>query len=135
MSETNSTLANQKLTIGRVPSEFEIQAFLYSSLLEMGLKVRGEVRCSVGQKRVRFDLLVFRDDGEAAYAIEVKPKRRMAWRAEWAKGHQCSRYGAAPIPVFMVCGQQQAEEFLTVDRLQFATARGLIWRETWLSAP
>jgi hypothetical protein len=40
------------------PTEFEIQAFIYSSLLQLGYDVRGEVPAKGG--RCRFDIVVYR---------------------------------------------------------------------------
>jgi hypothetical protein len=120
------------LIVGTVPSEFEIQSFLYQRLLDAGHRVRGEVRCNLAGRRARFDLLTLDNEGSPVYAIEVKPKRGARWRVEWMRTQQYRCYSAMPLPVFMVCGRHQADAFLAVvSRPATGHRNGVIWIEEW----
>ncbi len=120
---------NTGFTVSKVSSEFEIQAYLYHELRQSGMDVKGEARCSLNGKGVRFDLLIFGEEKIPLYAIEVKPKRRQKWRDMWVQGRQFRAYRQMPIPVFMVLGMEQAQAFLEIDPR--VDRSGVVFYEDW----
>ena len=93
-------------------SEFEVQAFLWWRLRELGETVRGEVKYYPSGKRgvCRFDLVVY--DGEkATHIIEVKsaPVKHRNGVEATRQGHRYVQFG---VPVTFVYGMRDAEHFL-----------------------
>lgn len=126
----------KKLVVGRVASEFEIQALIYTFLLSLQLKVRGEVRCTVGGVKARFDIVVFDERGNVSYVVEVKPGRGKRWRDHWLESAQHKLYSECPVPVLMVCGDSQARDFMKIAAtISIAGLKpGVIWHEEWHAA-
>lgn len=119
------------LAVSRIASEFDIQSDLYQRLKEHGLCVRGECRVVHAGKKLRLDIACF-SDGRLTAAIEVKLKRRKAWRSEWLKGQQAMAYERLPIPVLMVCGEAESS-LLTADiaAASESLGGGILWVESW----
>jgi hypothetical protein len=88
------------------PSEFEIQAFLYQQLRDMGYLVRGEVTTKKG--RARFDLVIFSPGKRFPLRIiEVKKRHSRG------TGNQVNRYYSEfGVPVDLVGGMDSAREYL-----------------------
>lgn len=100
-----------------VPTEFEVQAFLWHSLRALGVNVRGEVKAIYsGRSAVRFDLAVFRE-GSLSMIIEVK-KSPIRHRTSWEDTRQGVRYAEFSAPVHIIYGMQQAEEFVAKFKVQ-----------------
>ena len=119
-------------------SEFEIQSFLFQKLRERGYNVRGEVagtkkgkkkntennkslgKESIGKgerERVRFDLVVFNEQGIALWIIEVKKNprwgRRKYKKRRWKLlDKEISRYEKWGLPVDLVQDMEGAESYL-----------------------
>jgi hypothetical protein len=97
-----------------VPSEFEIQAWLYSALQSVGINVRGEVKVNTGLsikgwKTARFDLVIFRS-GVPQMIIEVKRSKDKNVKV----GHrQYQKYHAFGIPVAYARGMEEARELFS----------------------
>jgi hypothetical protein len=105
-------------------SEFEIQAFIYSKLKELGVNVRGEVNVPfdnskepLGRRRnrrakCRLDLAIFKNDS-LAEIIEVKtdPEIRDGG-ARWRSTRQGRRYTSMGVPVAIIYGMEEAESFV-----------------------
>jgi hypothetical protein len=55
-------------------TEFEVQAFLYSAIKQIGLNVRGELVHfdKKTRQKCRFDLVIFDENNKAKVIIEVK---------------------------------------------------------------
>lgn len=86
-----------------VPSEFEIQAYLYCELRRLGYDARGEVSTKDGD--CRFDIVVFRA-GRPVRIIECKKSRKQY------RSRQIEQYGLYRIKVISVCGKEQAEQLI-----------------------
>lgn len=92
-------------------SEFEVQAWLFSTLRAAGLDVRGEVRVEIKRReRVRFDLVLFDKNKAPKLVVEVKRQGRRITPAV-ADTRQGRRYIRFGVPVRFICGPKQAEEF------------------------
>jgi hypothetical protein len=85
-------------------TEFEVQAFLYTSLKLLGLDVRGCVPASGGADV--FDLVVYSPERTAARIIEVKKANRKAL------ARQLKRYSRYGVPVDEVCGMREAKRYV-----------------------
>lgn len=84
-------------------SEFEVQAFLYTGLKNLGLDVRGEVSASGG----KFDLVIY-DAGKPSRIIEVK--KGGAKRCALIQVFEYrENFG---LPVDLVIGMNQAIEYI-----------------------
>lgn len=94
----------------RQTTEFEIQAWLFMKLLDVGFDVRGEtaVRLPSG-KRCYFDLLVFDEDKRLKYIIEIKTFRAMGKRGTHEQ-NQSDNYCRFGVPVLYVYGMEGAFE-------------------------
>jgi hypothetical protein len=105
-----------KLCYPKVPSEFEIQAFLYTELRELGYDARGEVRATTG--RSKLDIVIF-TDGKPTSIIEVKKrkingnsrKRRDAQQL-LAREIQRDKYCGYNLPIQDICGMDAAVAFI-----------------------
>lgn len=92
-----------------VPTEFEVQAQLWSALRSLGINVRGEVKTAYeGRSTVRFDLAVF-DQGQLVGIIEVK-KSAIKHKTTWQDTRQGRRYADFGVPVRIVYGSDDADE-------------------------
>lgn len=94
------------------PSEFEIQAWLYSALQSAGFNVRGEVFAKTGENRrgfknARFDLVIFRN-GIPQMIIEVKDKPTANGKINYS-GRQYKKYSAFGIPLAYARGMDEAK--------------------------
>ena len=89
------------------PSEFEVQAFLWSQLRELGFTVYGEVKTKYAKRcYVRFDLAVF-DEGNLTGIIEVK-RSIVKHKSAWADTRQGMRYAQFGVPVKIIYGMAEA---------------------------
>lgn len=98
-------------------SEFECQAYLYFSLLNKGVDIKGEVlnksesKNSKGKREVcRFDLVIFEGDS-AKHIIEVKGDRRKDC-SRWEKTRQGVKYSKFGIEVTLLVGMEQCKHFV-----------------------
>lgn len=94
-------------------SEFEVQAWLFASLKDVGINVRGEVIVHTGlnisgYKVARFDLVVFKE-GKAAMIIEVKDK--MPRKGVNQDSRQFKKYSSFGLPLYYVHGKKIARNF------------------------
>lgn len=128
--EMEALLPEQRLkyiNLNEQPTEFEIQAFLFSELQRLGYQVRGEL--STKCKSCRFDLLVSKD-GVILRIIEVKKHRnahsaassffgdcgkvKRAWRS------QVNRYSMFGITVDIVGAMSNAREYIAkIEKIGF----------------
>ncbi len=116
------------MSIGKIvypshSSEFEIQSFVYQSLMSLGHDVRGEVRTTNGKSR--FDLVVFVDK-HPVLIIEIKkftaeesqlrsPKKGRATRVRKqlrTRVVQDKKYREYELPVSWIEGMQQAVSYV-----------------------
>jgi hypothetical protein len=90
-----------------LPSEFEVQAFLYTELRCLGYDARGEVTTRDGE--FRFDIVIFTGAGHSrrpVRIIEVKDRTKSYRRK------QIEAYGTYGVIVISVCGMDQARALL-----------------------
>lgn len=100
-----------KVTEPTIPSEFEVQAYVWNELQKKGVNVRGEVKTIFsGRSTVRFDLAVF-DDGNLTHIIEIK-KSPIKHKHKWENTRQGFRYRQFGVPVFIIYGLEQAKQFV-----------------------
>ena len=104
-------------------SEFEIQAYLYHELDEMGYDVRGDVGIKTRTGiRGRMDLVTFRRSSKAVFAIEVKVALSDPESISAAK-LQAAKYEAMTgIPVELIMGMEQAESYIDELRIDIEGA-------------
>ena len=92
-------------------TEFEVQAYLWNALRNLGWNVRGEVKAKYkGRSNVRFDLAVF-SDGNLTMIIEVKASP-IKHKKDWESTRQGTRYNEYGVPVKIIYGFEQAQEFI-----------------------
>ena len=92
-------------------SEFEVQAFLWAGLRDLGFNVRGEVKTQYTKRCfVRFDLALF-VDGKLAGILEVK-KSAIKHHTTWEDTRQGTRYNDFGVPVKIVYGYEQAQALI-----------------------
>ena len=92
-------------------TEFEVQAYLWGELRKMGVNARGEVKTRHGKRTwVRFDIAIF-IAGKLTRIIEVK-RSPINHKTTWEDTRQGKRYNEFGVPVSIVYGMPQAEEFL-----------------------
>lgn len=93
------------------PTEFEVQATLWTGLRELGINARGEVKAAfAGRAVVRFDVAVFDDLGALVGLLECKRNGKDV--SKWAGTRQGHRYGQFGVPVRVICGMQDATRAL-----------------------
>jgi hypothetical protein len=100
------------------PTEFEIQAYVYRHLREMGYMARGEVRCK-GSGAARVDLAVFGGSGKQRrllLIVEIKRPDVLPRKARWQVREQLALYRRFGVPVCLVCGLDAAKRFLAEVR-------------------
>lgn len=119
---------DQRLVIGKVASDFEVQAELFCRLKTALPWVKGEARATFGGRKLRFDLLCKRTSG-LLFAVEVKPARSARWREMWKTTPQFKCYDALPIPVYMVLGSASALRFSECG--DWPERAGVVWPEDW----
>lgn len=95
-------------------SEFEVQAFLYSSLKNAGLNVRGEinVRGDFGFRKrglCRFDIVIYDEHEQPTLIIEVKSYTFRRASKPIENTRQAKKYRQFGIPVWFVYGMHNAE--------------------------
>lgn len=92
-------------------TEFEIQAYLWNELKKRGINARGEVKTRYAKRAyVRFDIAIF-EDGEMTRIIEIK-RSKIAHKTSWEDTRQGKRYNEFGVPVNIIYGMQDADEFL-----------------------
>ncbi len=102
------------------PTEFEVQAFLWNGLRELGINARGEVKTTFsGRSCVRFDIAIF-EGGELTGVLEIKSSP-VNHKTTWGDTRQGDRYSQFGVPVRLICGMDQARQCL-VD-----AASGNLW--------
>lgn len=99
-----------------LPTEFEIQSFLYEQLKGLGYHVRGEVRTICGS--CIFDLVVFRD-GAPVRIIEVKKRHRgnggprlIREQVMKKRESQVEKYKSFGVHVDLVCTMPDAVKYI-----------------------
>lgn len=105
-----------KIAEPKKKSEFEVQAYIWSKLNELSINARGEVKVkypgSDKRARCRFDIAIF-EDGFLIGILEVKASvRKHKTDAGWLGTRQGIRYNSFGVPVRIIYGQEQAEQFL-----------------------
>lgn len=94
-----------------VPTEFEVQAYLWNKLKEKGINARGEIKTKYEKKfTVRFDIAIF-NDGKLAHIIEIK-KSKIKHKTTWENTRQGYRYKQFGVPVTILYGMEDAINFL-----------------------
>ena len=112
MSKATNNLAigqNVRVIEPDSPTEFEVQAYLWSEMCNAGINVRGEVKTTFNGRSVcRFDLAVFKD-GELIAIVEVK-KSSITHKTPsgWSATRQGLRYQQFGVPVRVVYGMDDA---------------------------
>lgn len=102
------------------PTEFEVQAYLWSELRALGVNARGEVKTVfAGRAVVRFDIAVF-DAGKLVGVLEVKAAQ-IQHRAGWETTRQGARYAQYGVPIRLVYGMEQAAQVIDDAK------RGALW--------
>ncbi len=94
----------REIKYGKRPTEFEIQAYLYTELRRLGYDARGEVTTKDGD--CRFDIVVFANKRKPARIIEVKSCRKKY------RSRQLDQYRAYGIKVISICGMEQAQALI-----------------------
>lgn len=92
-------------------NEFEVQAYLWTQLRNLGINARGEVKSRfAGRAMVRFDLAIF-ENRRLVCVIETKaaPIRH---KVSWEATQQGSRYLQFDVPIVLVYGMPQAEAII-----------------------
>lgn len=97
----HSQRAGRAIVYPREASEFEVQSFIYQSLLSLGIDVRGEVRSIVGIH----DLVIF-EDQRPIRVVEVKRRQSRDTAA------QMRRYEGIDIRIDLVCGWEEADQYV-----------------------
>jgi hypothetical protein len=97
-------------------SEFEVQAYLWFSLRNLGINARGEVKVKFPdggkRSRCRFDVAIF-EDGFLSGILEVKASvTKHKSERGWLGTRQGVRYNSFGVPVRIIYGQMQAESFV-----------------------
>jgi hypothetical protein len=95
------------------PTEFEVQATLWSELRRLGYNARGEVGTAFADReRCRFDIAVF-DRGELVGVIECKsaPIRHKS-ASGWNGTRQGWRYGQFGVPVMVIYGMGMVKQLV-----------------------
>lgn len=119
---TLETLRDSSLIVAEPtrPTEFEVQAYLWSELRGLGYNARGEVHAIfAGRAKVRFDIAVFKA-GRLVGVIEVKDATKNL-RSAWVNTRQGRRYTQFGVPVRTVYGMKQATELIEQARA------GVLW--------
>ncbi len=124
-----ATLNVQVKEARRLP-EFADQARIFLAMENLfGEQARAELKAFVNGSPVRFDVAIV-CDGRVQFAVEVKQKQRVRWRKNWLSTRQGRTYAAAKIPVYIVCGSEEARAF--IDSLSCLPVRhGVIWSDEW----
>ncbi len=103
-------------------TEFEVQAFIWRSLNDLGINARGEVRCVfAGKSQVRFDIAVFSKENRLIGIVEVKREDKVS-RVPWNYTRQAKRYHQFGVPVYLVQGMRDAHVLLK------DVSEGRIWK-------
>lgn len=109
-------------------SEFEVHAFIYSRLRELGINARGEVKVpfkndSNRRATCRFDIAIF-DGGYLTGIVEIKAAPRIhKTDAGWFGTRQGSRYTSFGVPVRIIYGMKQASIFIA----QTTASGRIVW--------
>ena len=104
-------------------SEFEIQSYLYSELIKLGVDVRGEVRAkNVSGSNNRMDLVIFKKK-IPVMIIEVKKSRQSSILA------QKIEYGRFNIPMRFILGMDSAKAYIKKvrNRITNTVPQGAFW--------
>lgn len=100
-------------------TEFEVQAYIYNSLCELGLVVKGEVVYETSRRKTkdktrgekcRFDLVIY-ENRKAIRIIEVKA-RQVSHKNGLEATRQSRKYRSFGVPVTFVYGIDDAIEFV-----------------------
>jgi hypothetical protein len=98
-------------------SEFEIHALVYMELRRLGINARGEVKVpfhdTTNRRAVcRFDIAIF-EDGFLVGIIEIKAGvTKHKKPGGWMETRQGSRYSTFGVPVAIIYGKDQAQQFI-----------------------
>jgi hypothetical protein len=109
------------------PTEFEVQAYVYSELQRMGWAVRGEL--SPKTLNCRFDIVVFDKHGRAIRIIELKKRKSVDALDQDNRTLQIEKYSQFGIPVTTIKGMSEARHFIsrcTPESLPPATVNPVI---------
>jgi len=111
---TVSVTKDMGIAYPKEESEFEVHAWLWFQLRELGLDARGEVFAINGT--ARFDIVVFDASKRAVKIIEVKAKKHRKGRhREEFKFNKCAQvkqYSKYGLPVDCVVGMEAARQYV-----------------------
>lgn len=95
------------------PTEFEVQAWLFNTLKELGFDVRGEIQWRDKKTRqlFRFDLVIY-ERGVASDILEIKANP-ISHKNGVENTRQARRYRSFGIPVTFIYGYHDARAFVT----------------------
>ena len=96
-------------------TEFEVQATIWTALRQMGFNARGEIKtrfvCERKRSCCRFDILVYKQDGDVLCIIEIKSDKRKDL-SNWSETRQGKRYAEFGVPVYLIHGMSHSLKFL-----------------------
>jgi hypothetical protein len=94
-----------------VPTEFEVQAYVWSELRKAGVNARGEVKTRFAKRSsVRFDIAIF-EGGKLTGIVEIK-KSKINHKTKWEDTRQGFRYNQFGVPVTILYGMDDAVAFV-----------------------
>jgi len=95
------------------PTEFEVQAYVWTELRSRGVNARGEVKAKFARRStVRFDIAIF-TDGKLSQIVEIK-KAKVNHKTTWEETRQGHRYNQFGVPVTILYGMEDAEKFVSM---------------------
>ena len=112
-----ATNTNHEIPYPLRESEFDVQAYLFNRLQEIGLNVKGEVKVKgkFGLKKkqlcCRFDLVIFDSNKNPTLIIEVK-SGMVSHKTCVEDTRQGKRYIHFGVPVCFVYGMEEARVFV-----------------------
>ena len=106
-------------------TEFEVQAYLWNELKKRGINARGEVKTRYAKRAyVRFDIAIF-EAGQLTRIVEIK-RSKIAHKTSWEDTRQGKRYNDFGVPVNIIYGMEDADEFLgSIDKKQIPAMTGI----------
>lgn len=93
------------------PTEFEVQAYVYTELRRLGYNARGEVKAQYAKRAYcRFDIAIFKD-GKLDKIVEIK-RSSINHKTSWRDTRQGTRYNDFGVPVVIIYGMPEAQGFI-----------------------
>ena len=102
-------------------SEFDVQSYIRESLSSLGFAVRGEVKRHISKREVcRFDIVIFKPNGDAAAIIECKRDGKTACIGHTRQGKRYTHFG---VPVITCSGMDGANRAVNYILERFSLIR------------